>query len=131
MLLHTTLVTAWTNSSVDSEWKIAEGIYILKEKESKCLNQFRPISLLNGEGKIYLSCLAIRLTHFMTESMYIDTSVQNGVPGCIIQYTPLVPHGFQICEIMKILPNHGESSQGHTSLEMYFTVGDQHILKSW
>ena len=86
-LFHPKIVTAWTTSSVDGEWKIAEGLYIPKEKESKCLNRFRPISLLNVEGEFYFSCLTARLTDFMTANRYIDISVQKGgipgVPSCI------------------------------------------------
>ena len=95
-LLHTKI--AWTTSTVDGEWKIAEGVYIPKEKESKCLNQFRPISLLNVEGKIYLSCWAARLTEFMTANRYIDTTVQKGgipgVPGCI-EHTTMIWEAIQ------------------------------------
>ena len=97
-LPHIKIVTAWTTSSVDGEWKIAEGVYIPKEKESKCLKQFRPISLLNVEGKIYFSCLAARLAEFMTANRYIGTSVQKGgvpgVPGCI-EHTTMIWEAIQ------------------------------------
>ncbi|GFN86205.1 reverse transcriptase [Plakobranchus ocellatus] len=33
----------------------AEGVYITKEQDSKGINQFRPISLLNVEGKEVLT----------------------------------------------------------------------------
>ncbi|XP_052271754.1 uncharacterized protein LOC127872461 [Dreissena polymorpha] len=46
------------------------------------LNQFRTISLLNVEGKIFFAILARRLTSFLTGNAYINTSVQKGgVPG--------------------------------------------------
>ena len=47
------------------------------------INQFRPISLLNVEGKIFFSVMATRLTKYG----YINTSVQKGgipgVSGCL------------------------------------------------
>ena len=50
-LLHSLIQKAWSSVTVDDEWKKAEGVYIPKEKDSKGLNQFRPISLLNVEGE--------------------------------------------------------------------------------
>ncbi|GFO40953.1 reverse transcriptase [Plakobranchus ocellatus] len=65
----------------------AEGVYIPKEQDSKGINQFRPISLLNVEGKIFFSIMASRLTKYLTENGYINTSVQKGgipgVSGCL------------------------------------------------
>ena len=43
---------------VDNEWKRAEGVYITKEKDSRSLTQFRPISLLNVEGKVFFTIKA-------------------------------------------------------------------------
>ena len=34
-------------------WYLAEGIYLPKEEESKDIGQFRTISLLNVDGKVY------------------------------------------------------------------------------
>ncbi|KAJ7998423.1 hypothetical protein DPEC_G00204780 [Dallia pectoralis] len=51
------------------------------------LERFRTISLLNVEGKVFFGILAKRLTQFLINNKYIDTSVQKGgvpgVPGCI------------------------------------------------
>ena len=61
---------------------LLEGIFTPKEWNSKTVNQFRTISLLNVEGKIFFAILAKRLTSFLTGNSYIDTSVQKGgVPG--------------------------------------------------
>ena len=64
-------------------WQVAEGIFTPKEK----ITQFRTISLLNVEGKIFFSVLAKRLTKFMTDNNYVDTSVQKGgisdFSGCV------------------------------------------------
>ena len=64
--------------SVPASWQQAEGCLIPKEKNSKDIGQFRTISLLNVEGKIFFSILAKRLTTYMVENEYLDTSVQKG-----------------------------------------------------
>ena len=65
----------------------ADGVYIPKEQNSTEINQFRPISLLNVEGNIFFSVMASRLTKYLTENGYINTSVQKGgipgVSGCL------------------------------------------------
>ncbi|KAL7881484.1 hypothetical protein AOLI_G00083320 [Acnodon oligacanthus] len=57
------------------------------EEESKTIDQFRTISLLSVEGKIFVSIVARRLTDYLLRNSYIDTSVQKGgipkVPGCL------------------------------------------------
>ncbi|KAK0147793.1 Chloride channel protein 2 [Merluccius polli] len=63
------------------------GCFIPKEENSTEIKQFRTISLLNVEGKIFFGILARRLTTFMLDNDYMDTSVQKGgvpwVPGCL------------------------------------------------
>ncbi|GFR76622.1 reverse transcriptase [Elysia marginata] len=85
--LHKNLRSAWNNIKVSKEWMTAEGVYIPKEQNSKEINQFRPISLLNVEGKIFFSVMATRLTKYLRENGYINTSVQKGgipgVSGCL------------------------------------------------
>ncbi|MCG8429578.1 MAG: reverse transcriptase family protein [Candidatus Omnitrophica bacterium] len=65
----------------------ANGVYIPKEQDSKDIGQFRPISLLNVEGKIFFAVMASKLTNFLMENGYVDTTVQKGgvpgVPGCL------------------------------------------------
>ena len=78
---------AWRESFVPVEWCLANGIYIPKEENSSELSQFRPISLLNVEGKIFFSVLSRRLSNYVLQNGYIDTSVQKagipGFPGCL------------------------------------------------
>ena len=66
---------------------IADGVYIPKEQNSKDINQFRLISLLNVEGKIFFAVLVSRLTKYLLTNEYIDTSVQKGgtpgIAGCL------------------------------------------------
>ena len=58
----------------------ADGVYIPKEQNSTEINQFRPISLLNVEGKIFFSVMESSFTKYLTENGYINTctSVQKG-----------------------------------------------------
>ena len=76
------LKVVWRKGDVPASWKEVEGIFTPKERNSKTVNQFRTILLLNVEGKIFFAILAKRLTSFLTGNPYIDTSVQKGgVPG--------------------------------------------------
>ena len=76
------LQQAWKKAIVPQEWCLADGIWIPKEMQSKGITNFRPISLLNVEGKIFLGVLARRMTTFLMSNHYINTSVQKaGIPG--------------------------------------------------
>ncbi|KAI8485155.1 hypothetical protein Bbelb_370800 [Branchiostoma belcheri] len=68
----------WGKGVIPTSWKRAEGCFIPKEVDSSVINQFRTISLLCVECKIYFSVLARRLVTYITENQYIDTSVQKG-----------------------------------------------------
>ena len=72
------LRSAWKNKKISTQWMKAEGIYIPKEQGSTTINQFRPILLLNVEGKIFFSVMAVRLTSYLLENKYPNTSPQNG-----------------------------------------------------
>ncbi|KAK0150652.1 hypothetical protein N1851_008245 [Merluccius polli] len=71
----------------DGQWRFAEGVWIPKEENAKNIEQFRTISLLSVEGKIFFAILSRRLTEFLLKNEYIDTAVQKGgipkVPGCL------------------------------------------------
>ncbi|XP_053183947.1 LOW QUALITY PROTEIN: uncharacterized protein LOC128367182 [Scomber japonicus] len=77
----------WRRGTIAEQWRQAEGVWIPKEENSTKLEQFRSISLLSVEGKIFFSVLARRMTAFLLKNKYIDTSVQKGgipgVPGCL------------------------------------------------
>ena len=77
----------WKKGAIPECWKEAEGCFVPKEKNSLTINQFGTISLLNVEVKMYMSALAKRISGYMVENSYIDTSIQKagipGVSGCI------------------------------------------------
>ncbi|XP_056314571.1 uncharacterized protein LOC130229674 [Danio aesculapii] len=87
------LRVAWKKDFLADSWLVAEGCFIPKEGNSSGIKQFRTISLLNVEGKIFLGILAKRLTSFMMDNGYMDTSVQKGgvpgVSGCL-EHTSVV-----------------------------------------
>ena len=68
-------------------WYLAEGIYLPKEEVSKEIGQFRTISLLNVDGKVYFGILAARVMKFVQANGYINETVQKagvpGIPGCV------------------------------------------------
>ncbi|KAJ8333497.1 hypothetical protein SKAU_G00415050 [Synaphobranchus kaupii] len=75
-----TLKVIWRRGRVTNQWRCAEGVWIPKEENSKNINQFRSISLLSVEGKVFFSIVSRRLTEFLLKNNYIDPSVQKEQP---------------------------------------------------
>ncbi|GFS06189.1 reverse transcriptase [Elysia marginata] len=103
--LHKILRSAWNNIKVSKKWMTAEGVYIPKEQNSKEINQFCPISLLNVEGKIFFSVMATRLTKYLTENGYINTSVQKGgIPGvsCCLEHATMIWEAIQRAKLQEL-----------------------------
>ena len=77
----------WRRGKIVEQWRFAEGEWIPKEEGLKTLDQFRIISLLNTESKIFFGLLLRHLSDFILGNGYIDTSVQKGgvagMPGCL------------------------------------------------
>ena len=77
----------WRKGELVDDWCRAEGVYLQKESEAKSIDEFRPISMLNVDGKIYMGILAKRTVDYLQSNGFIDESVQKagipGVPGCI------------------------------------------------
>ncbi len=72
----------WQKQAIPNAWRRAGGILIPKEKDSVDISQFRQISLLNVEGKIFFSVVAHRLAVYLENNHFIDTTVQKaGIPG--------------------------------------------------
>ena len=81
------LKVLWKKGTLPQEWMLADGFYVPKEENSENIDQFRGISLLSVEAKIYFSVFASRITSYMVNNNYLDTSVQkggiSGFSGCI------------------------------------------------
>ena len=74
---------------VPLQWRMAYKTFIPKveEPDSSKFSDFRDISLLNVEGKIYFSLISKRFyRHIVDKNKFIDTSIQKGcmenIPGC-------------------------------------------------
>ena len=88
----------WEKGIIPKAWRRAGGILIPKEKNSSTIDQFRQISLLNVEGKIFFSVVAQRLSVFLQRNNFVDTSVQkagiSGFSGCV-EHTNVIWHQVQ------------------------------------
>ena len=77
----------WREGGLVDNWCNAEGIYLPKEANAEQIGDFRPISILNVDGKIYMGILAKRTVEYLQRNGYIDESVQKagipGIPGCV------------------------------------------------
>ncbi|XP_052402932.1 uncharacterized protein LOC127949523 [Carassius gibelio] len=77
----------WMRGRIPEQWRVAEGVWIPKEENSKKIDQFHIISLLCIEVKIFFSAVSNRLTTFLSKNKFIDTSVQmggiSGMSGCL------------------------------------------------
>ena len=66
---------------------MSEGLYLPKEADAKKIGEFRPISILNVDGKVFFGILAWRVISFVQKNGYVDESVQKagipGIPGCV------------------------------------------------
>ena len=76
------------NCVVPVQWRIATEVYIPKSRspDPNNIKDFRPISLLNVEGKLFFSILSKRLEKHIYNNKLINSSIQKGcmekVPGC-------------------------------------------------
>ena len=77
----------WRKNVISRTWREAEGVFIPKEDGAKEVKDFRTISLLNVEGKIFFALKADRLLKYALANQYIDTTVQKGgvpdISGCL------------------------------------------------
>ena len=76
-------------SCVPIQWRIASEVYIPKVNPpaSDKIQDFRPIALLNVEGKLFFSLISKRMEdHIIKKNKFVDVSIQKGcmekVPGC-------------------------------------------------
>lgn len=89
---------AWEQGIIPKAWRRAGGVLIPKEKDSTDINQFRPISLLNVEGKIFFSVIAQRMTSYLERNNLVDTTIQKaGIPGFsgCLEHTSMIWHQIQ------------------------------------
>jgi hypothetical protein len=83
----------WRKGQIPPCWQVAEGCFVPKEENSTEIKQFRTISLLNVEGKIFFAVLARRMTSYMVDNKYINATVQKGgIPGfqVCVEHTSII-----------------------------------------
>ncbi len=88
----------WQKGIIPKAWLRAGGVLIPKEKDATDISQFRPICLLNVEGKIFFSMIAQRLSTYLEKNKHIDTVVQKaGIPGFsgCLEHTSMIWHQIQ------------------------------------
>ncbi|XP_019639899.1 PREDICTED: uncharacterized protein LOC109481744 [Branchiostoma belcheri] len=92
------LKVVWRKKKIPESWKKAEGLFCAKQENAERIEQFRTISLLSVESKIFFAILARRLQDFMLKNAYIDTAVQKGgVPG----YSGCLEHTAVITQLIQ------------------------------
>ena len=97
----------WRKGTLPKEWQLAEGCFVPKGENSEGLSEFRTISLLSVECKMYFSLQSKRVVKYLIGNQYIDTSVQKGgiagMSGCL-------EHTAVISQLIK------EAKEGKSSL---------------
>ena len=89
MFLFKLCVSCQRNQVIPIYWQIAHEVYIPKNKppNTHSIRDFRPISLMNVEGKLFFSLVSQRLvSHIINSNKFVNTSIQKGcmekIPGC-------------------------------------------------
>jgi hypothetical protein len=77
----------WKLRRIPVSWQCALVVLIAKSSNLKLPSEFRPIALLNAEGRIFFTLMQWRLSDYMVKNGYIDSKIQKGfmwgVAGCI------------------------------------------------
>ena len=67
------LRTIWRKGKIANDWRREKGILIPKEETSKEIEQYRIISQLNVESKIFFGILFRRFSHSSVSNTYISS----------------------------------------------------------
>ena len=105
LLLWKLLKEVWRQEVVPSFWDRSRWSLHPMEELLKLLNQSRPISMLNVEGKIFFGVLTGRLVQFLLVNCLMNTSVQKarlpGFPGCL-EHCSMIWHTIQEAKRFKL-----------------------------
>ncbi|XP_072178554.1 uncharacterized protein [Diadema setosum] len=79
-LLWSLMQVVWRTKKIPVIWRVAEGVYIPKSGSAneRTISDFRPISLLNVEAKLFFAIPAKRIEKYMRANKYLDTTIQKG-----------------------------------------------------
>jgi len=77
----------WKTCEIPRSWQCALVVLLSKSDVLDQPSEFRPIALLNAEGRLFFTLMQWRLSSYMLENGYIDTTIQKGfmkdIAGCI------------------------------------------------
>ena len=77
----------WEEKVIPKSWQRAIVVLLAKSEDLASPGEFRPIALLNAEGRLFFTLMNARLSSFMLKNRYINTRIQKGfieeVAGCI------------------------------------------------
>ena len=68
----------WRKGKIPPGWQRAEGCFVPKEEDSEKLNQYRSISLLSIEGKIFFALVSKRITELLWETSTLTPQYRRG-----------------------------------------------------
>ena len=88
----------WRQGESVDVWCKAEGIYLPKGADTELISQFRPIPLLNVDGKILMGIFAKRTVIYLHSNGYIDESTQKVFVSGIVEPTM---HDYQFDAVRK------------------------------
>ena len=77
----------WSEKVIPESWQRAVIVLLAKSDILDDPKEFRPIALLNSEGRLFFTLMNWRLSDYMLKNKYIDTKVQKGfiekLAGCV------------------------------------------------
>lgn len=74
----------WTKNNIAEFWKRVEKIRLPKEEHAETLQEFRIISLLDIDGKVFLDLRRRGLTRILQKYIYMDILVQKSGIACML-----------------------------------------------
>ena len=126
----------WRKRTIPASWQRGAIILIPKSSTTDLADpkEFRPIALLNSEGRLFFTFMEWRLSDYMINNGYFDTTVQKGfmrqVAGCVEHSETIYraaqdarTHGRDLCVSWIDLANaYGSVKHSliHFSLEWYW-----------
>ena len=86
-ILIRSLNSVWKYRIIPTSWQRAMIVLLAKRDVLDRPSEFRPIALLNAEGRLIFTLMNGRLSDYMLKNGYIDTRVQKGfierLAGCV------------------------------------------------
>ena len=68
----------WKEKKIPRSWQCALIVLIAKSEKVHLPGEFRPIVLLNADGRLFFTLVQWRLSEYVVKNSYIDTKIQKG-----------------------------------------------------